>query len=239
MTTPDTESLDEQVRRADPERWLASRLIADAEARADVIALYAFDLELARAPLAATDPMMAEIRLTWWREAVDDLFAGKGARGHPALVALGRAIARRKLSAAPLEAIVEARFADIEPEAFADEAALAAYADGVAGAPLSLALAVLGHADASALRPAALAWTLARLAEAAPQRLPTGLDAAKARGRGRAALEEARQAVRALPVAAFPAVAHLALTGPRLKGRSPGPLEMQLRLTLASLTGRI
>lgn len=239
MTIPDTESLDDQVRRADPERWLASRLIADAQARADVIALYAFDLELARAPLAATDPMMAEIRLTWWREAVDDLFAGKGARGHPALVALGQAIARRHLSAAPLEAMVGARFADIEPEAFADDAALAAYADGVAGAPLSLALAILGQADASALRPAALAWTLSRLAQASPQRLPPGLDEAKARDRGHTALREARTAVKALPVAAFPAVAHLALIRPRLKGRAPGPLEMQARLTLASLTGRI
>jgi len=35
--------LDALVRRVDPDRWLASRFIADAARRADVMALYAFD----------------------------------------------------------------------------------------------------------------------------------------------------------------------------------------------------
>jgi len=35
--------LDDQARRLDPERWLSSRFIADPAARADAMAVYAFD----------------------------------------------------------------------------------------------------------------------------------------------------------------------------------------------------
>jgi len=37
-----TVDLDAQVRAADLDRWLASRFVADEQARADPIALYAF-----------------------------------------------------------------------------------------------------------------------------------------------------------------------------------------------------
>ncbi len=237
MDTADT--LDAQVRRADPDRWLASRFVADEAARADLIALYSFDHELARAPQMAREPMMAEIRLTWWREAIDEIFAGKPARGHPTLAALAQAIARRNLAAGPLEAMVEARFADIGPAPFADESALQAYADGVAGAPLALALAALGHGDSSALRPAALASVVARISVTDVQRLPPGWDAKTARRHGLKALDTARAAARTVAVEAFPALAHLTLLGPRLRNRAPGELESRTRLTWATLRGTI
>ncbi len=232
------ESLDAQVRRDDPDRWLASRFVADEAARADVIAVYALELELARVPLVAHEPIMAEIRLTWWREAIEEIFAGKATRGHPVLTALAEATRRRNLAQEPFEAMVEGRFSDIDPAPFEGEAAIQAYADGVAGAPLALALAVLGHADSAALRPAALAWTLARLGHDA-KRLPPGWSADETRGRGLAALDQARLAARQLSVEAFPAVAHLSLAGTRLRGRAVGALEARARLTLAILTGRI
>ena len=71
----DTETLDDLVRRVDPDRWLASRFIADASARADVIALYAFNYELARVAGGVSNALMGEIRLTWWREAMEEIAA--------------------------------------------------------------------------------------------------------------------------------------------------------------------
>ena len=68
---PPPEDLDALVARVDPDRWLSSRLIADPEARADAIAIYAYDHELARAPRVASNPLLGEIRLTWWREVLD------------------------------------------------------------------------------------------------------------------------------------------------------------------------
>ncbi|MFY7853072.1 MAG: squalene/phytoene synthase, partial [Brevundimonas sp.] len=59
--------LDTQVRAADPDRWLSSRFVGDAEARADLIALYAFEAELLTIPTRVTQPLLAEMRYAWWR----------------------------------------------------------------------------------------------------------------------------------------------------------------------------
>ena len=90
MTDPSSpaadDDLDALVRRVDPDRWLASRFIADAEQRADVVALYALNYELAHVAETVREPLVGEIRLTWWREAIDAIFAGEPPRRHPVLL---------------------------------------------------------------------------------------------------------------------------------------------------------
>ncbi|MGH8335359.1 MAG: phytoene/squalene synthase family protein, partial [Gammaproteobacteria bacterium] len=54
------DDLDALVKRLDPDRWLASRFIGDSAVRADVIALYAFNLELARIAETVREPLMGE-----------------------------------------------------------------------------------------------------------------------------------------------------------------------------------
>ena len=109
------EDLDDLIRRVDPERWLSSRFIADEAARADVIALYAYDHELARAPRVASNPLLGEIRLTWWREMLDEAFEGRTVRRHPTAQALAAVIARRGLARGPLEAMIDARYRELDP----------------------------------------------------------------------------------------------------------------------------
>jgi phytoene synthase len=97
MSEPDAPNLqdsdlDALIRRVDPDRWLSSRFIGQAAARADVIALYAFDYELARAPRVASNALLGEMRLTWWREALDEIFEGRAVRQHPAAQALAAAV---------------------------------------------------------------------------------------------------------------------------------------------------
>jgi phytoene synthase len=232
-----SDDLDATVRRADPDRWLASRFIADPAARADVIALYALNVELAHVAEVVREPLMGEIRLTWWREALEELFAGRAPRRHPVVEALALAIGRRGLAAAPFEAMVEARIADLDAAPFADDGALGAYLDGTAGALMALAVAALGGGDALAVRPAAQAWGLAGLARLG--RLPEGLAGAALRRRVELDLAAVRRAVVALPVSAFPAIAYAALARPYAAGRAPSELEKRLRLTLAVLSGRI
>ena len=60
-----TVDLDARVRDADTDRWLASRFVADEQARADLIALYAFEAELMAIPARVTQPLLAEMRYTW------------------------------------------------------------------------------------------------------------------------------------------------------------------------------
>jgi 15-cis-phytoene synthase len=106
------ERLDSEVRARDPDRWLSSRFIPDPQARADVVTLYGFDGELARAGRVTSQPLLAEIRLTWWREALDEIYEGRAVRRHPTAQAMGEVVARRRLPRDPLERTVDAWITD-------------------------------------------------------------------------------------------------------------------------------
>jgi phytoene synthase len=73
-----------------------------------VLALYSFDGELARAGRVTSNPLLAEIRLTWWREVLDEIYEGRAIRRHPTAQALAAAVARRRLPREPLESAVDA-----------------------------------------------------------------------------------------------------------------------------------
>lgn len=108
------EDFDALVRRVDPDRWLATRFVADPAARADVLTLYAFDHELARASAVTSTPLLAEIRLTWWIEMLDEAYGGRTVRRHPVAQALADVIARRSLPRSAVEPMIESRLAVLE-----------------------------------------------------------------------------------------------------------------------------
>ena len=91
---------------------------------------------------------MAEIRLTWWSEAIAEIFEGRVVRRHPVTLALARAVAARGLARERLDAMIDGRFELIETPAHASEATEAAL--------MGLALRVLGAEDAAAAPAAAL-----------------------------------------------------------------------------------
>lgn len=234
----DTETLDDLVRRVDPDRWLASRFISDAAARADIIALYGLNYELARVAGGVSNALMGEIRLTWWREAMEEIAAGKPPRKHPNVEAL----AASKFDPNALAALSEARFTDLDEGPLKDEAAVMAYVDGTAGALAVLAARRLDPgADPHAVKGAARAWGLSglwRLKQAGRARLPSDWTQADVQRRVEEQLKLARAEVKALPVAAFPAVAPAALARSYVGQRELGELEKKARLTLAVATGR-
>lgn len=235
----DTETLDDLVRRVDPDRWLTTRFIADPAARADVIALYGLNYELARVAGGVSNALMGEIRLTWWREAMEEVAAGKAPRKHPNVEAL----AASGFDPNALAALSEARFTDLDEGPLNDEAAVMAYVDGTAGALAVLAARRLDpKADPHAVKGAARAWGLAglwRLKLAGRSRLPESWTQADVKQRVEAQLKAARSEVRGLPVAAFPAVAPAALARAYVSSREMGELEKKARLTFAVATGRL
>jgi len=234
------ESLDDTVRRADPDRWLSTRFIADEAARADVIALYALNHELARVASSVREPLMGEIRLTWWREAMEEVAAGQPARKHPVV----EAVTAGGFPVTTLQQLPEGRYPELDAEPFADAEAVFAYLDATAGAVMLLAARRL---DPSALleevRGAARAFGLAGLWRAREaglrSRLPRGWDKRDVRARVQAELTAARAELKTLSVPAFPAVVYAALAAPYAAGRKPGELRKRLRLTLAVMRGRI
>ncbi len=224
------DDLDALIRRVDPDRWLSSRFVADRQARADLIALYAYDHEITRAPRMVSNPLLGEIRLTWWREALDEIYAGDRVRRHPAADALTSAVRRHDLERAMLEAPLDARYDDLEAVGYADDAALNAWLDAAYGVVAGLAARMLDSSvDPTAARAAARAWGLSRLD---PSRLPPGFDiAAGVRGH----LRDSRRGPHALSSVAFPAIAHATLAGADRRG----PLTDRLRVAWAVVRGRV
>lgn len=101
----------ETLRASDGERYFAA-LLAPPEAREALTALHAFDAELARTRESVRDPALGEIRLQWWREAVEGRRAEEAA-GNPLASALLAAIDRHRLPRPALLAMIEARRADL------------------------------------------------------------------------------------------------------------------------------
>jgi phytoene synthase len=253
------EDIDARIRRLDPDRWLASRFISDPRRRAEVVAIYALNDELARVGETVTQPLIGEIRLAWWRDRIEDLFDGRPIPAQPALEILAEPIAQGRLPQALFEALVEARHQDLDPMPFGDDAALARYLDGTAGAVMGLAACALcPAAPLAAVIQAGRAWGMAGLYRArahwaarnrrwtppswdAPRDEAEGEAALAARVRAEvaSALTAARQDLKALPVSAFPAVAYTTLSSAYACGHAPGQLETRLRLLWTTATGRL
>jgi phytoene synthase len=147
------------VRRHDPDRFLTA-LFAPPDRRDALLALYAFNHELARAREVASEPPLALIRLQWWREVVEG-----EAKRHEVATPLSEAIAAGTLRPSTLLPIIEARETEVyaEFETFADwRAWLLAGAGGVAVA----AAAALDAPDPEAARPFGAAYGIAGLLRA-------------------------------------------------------------------------
>jgi phytoene synthase len=221
--------LDALVKRVDPDRWLSSRLIVDAAARAEAIAVYGYDYELARAPRVASNPLMGEIRLTWWREVLDEVFEGRPVRHHPTAQALAAAVLGHSLPRAPLEEMIDARYRELDAEPMNLADALE-WARGTGGAAAETVARLLDpKADAAKARAGGQAWAIGRL-----------MGTAGMMGEGaQDALSKALREARGLSVAAFPAIAHATLARDRAKGRRPSDFAARAKLLVASLTGRV
>ncbi|WGM39879.1 squalene/phytoene synthase family protein [Caulobacter sp. NIBR1757] len=215
------QDLDAILADKDPDRWLSSRFAADPAARADLVALYSLDNELSAVGRKVRDPLVGEMRLAWWREALEGLMARGDTRGHAVLEGL-------KAARFPMDTVagLPDRYIDaLAPPA--DDEALLARIDETDGVVMALAALRL-HPDARVeqVADAARALHLARSGQA--DRAAVG-----------DVLKRGRTALATLPTDAFPAVAHAALARVYAARGKPGPLGKRLRITWAVLTGRL
>jgi phytoene synthase len=131
----------ELVRKHDPDRFLGA-MFAPPAFRERLILLYAFNHELARAAEVASQPMIALIRLHWWREVVEG-----AARAHEIATPLRAALDAGWFEADDLAALIDAREAEAAP--IPDDAAFLAYVRGTAGRLARIAGKALGADDAA------------------------------------------------------------------------------------------
>ncbi|WP_037316314.1 phytoene/squalene synthase family protein [Ruegeria halocynthiae] len=137
------------VHRADPDRFMAV-MAAPVSARAALFPLYALNVEVARAPWVTQEPMIAEMRLQWWRDALQEIAEGKPVRRHEVMTPLSRVLSPHL--AAQLDEYVAVRRWDIYRDPFEDDAHFDAYINHSAGSLMVATAHVLGAADEDVLR---------------------------------------------------------------------------------------
>jgi len=157
------------ARQHDPDRFLCA-LFAPADRREALFTLIAYNHELARAREVASNPMVALIRITWWREAVEQALAGTPARQHEVAAPLHQAIRDGVLDAEGLIGMADAREAEAEEEGIASTSALHAYLRGTAGGFTVVAGRLLGAPPAllPGLQLAGMLFGLAGVLRAVP-----------------------------------------------------------------------
>ena len=158
------------LRRHDRDRYQTA-LFAPAQRRNALFALYAFNYEVARIREYVREPMLGMIRLQWWRDALDEIYAGKRPRRHEVATPLAAAIATHHLSRTHFSTLLDVRARDMEDVPPESLAALEDYAAGTSGVLNLLALEILGIGDAraaEAARAAGIAYAFAGLRVAVP-----------------------------------------------------------------------
>ncbi|MFW2542631.1 squalene/phytoene synthase family protein [Primorskyibacter sp. 2E107] len=182
---PDLVACARLTEQGDPERFAAT-MAAPVQARTALFPLYAFNVEVSRAPWVTQEPMIAQMRLQWWWDALEEIRAGGMVRRHEVVTPL--ALVLDAQGAALLQDLVEARRLDIERAPFADEAALWDYLEKTGGALMAATARALGATDLTAAQQIGTASGLASYFRAVPtlesrnrQPLPEGTPEAVAR----------------------------------------------------------
>ena len=101
------------VRGADRERFLGA-LFAPEPRRSGLLSLLAFDHELARTRSVTREPMLARIRLEWWREAIAEAAGAGKPRAQPIVESLSETVRRHGLQREALVRLIDAREEEIE-----------------------------------------------------------------------------------------------------------------------------
>lgn len=135
------------VRTQDRDRFLAA-LFAPEAARRHLLALAAFNVEVARVREVAREALPGEVRLAWWREVIEGEGRGE-VDGHPVAAALRDTIARFSLPRASLAALADARIFDLYDDPMPTLGDLEGYAGETASALLQLSALVLSPAAAA------------------------------------------------------------------------------------------
>lgn len=203
------------VRTGDKDRFLAS-LFAPENKRPQLLALYAFNVEIARIPALVSEPRLGEIRQQWWLDTLAAIHGGETV-AHPVAQELALAIAASRLPLHALRGLVLARQFGLYDDPMPTLESLEAYLGETSSALIQLsALVIAGSEAQSTAEPAGLAgvaYGLARLlcSGGARSYLPRDMveahgeaeTLARLAGQARKRLAEAR--THTIPAAARPA----------------------------------
>jgi phytoene synthase len=169
-----SEAVANLVKLRDRDRYW-SALFAPASKRHSLLALYAFNAELAHIAISVSEAMVGQIRLQWWRDAID--LAAPGTKtGNPIADALTAVILENDLPKARFIELVDARTPELLGDPPANIQALKAALQATEGTVFELAVSILsqgGDASRDKSEPAQKAAAHAGLAYGLTQALRT------------------------------------------------------------------
>ncbi len=131
------------VRGGDPDRFLAI-MSAPVAQRPALFVIYAFNLEIVRAPWITKEPMIAEMRLQWWSDVIEEIYTGKQVRHHEVVTPLATLISDHKLPRDLFDELITARRWDIYSEPHAHAFAFGDYIMHTSGNLMALACLAIG-----------------------------------------------------------------------------------------------
>jgi phytoene synthase len=217
----------------DPEGDLALQYAPEAS-RPGVRALFLLDTTLAQILRTTREPMVGQMRLTWWHEALARLDSSP-APAEPVLQALARDVIPNGVSGGRLASIIEGWEELLEAEL--DEEAIVRHAARRGGGLFEMAGVLLGAKESDPLAVAGEGWALADLS----RHLSDRATAEWALARAAAPLELATRARWSRQARSLGALAHLARMNLSIAFDQPVPVgapRRVARILLHRLTGR-
>ncbi|MDI7774606.1 squalene/phytoene synthase family protein [Asticcacaulis sp. EMRT-3] len=211
---------------------LACAFIADEEKRRQILSLYAFLETLRDIPNRVSDPLMGEIRLRWWWEAIEEIDHGRPVRYHPLTDELKSLIVTHGLAPQAFYDLIEGQMPLLDKGELMIKAALGAVDRGEAIVARLAAALLDSSAEAAPLLATSRLYGLAGL------KARRGLSDAGETERAHLH-REAAEAMRNLPVTLMPLALPAALGAGIWRGRPAGPLAKRARLFWAFVSGRI
>lgn len=121
------------IKQRDYDRYLCA-LLAPSKRQASLVALLAFNAEIAPVAEVTSEAAIGAIRLKWWEEALDEIYGAGSVREHQVVQALQQAVHAHDLPRELFDRAIQARFLDLESkQGFEDEVSFVNYLDNTAG----------------------------------------------------------------------------------------------------------
>ena len=154
------------VEKGDPDRFAAT-MAAPIAVRKVLFPIYAFNVEVSRAPWVTKEAIIAEMRLQWWTDALEEIASGGLVRRHEVVTSLAHVL--DSTAARELQKVVQARLWDVYRDPFEDQAAFSKYIEDTSASLLRAALQSLSGTMPEVLTDLGYASGLAHFLRAVPE----------------------------------------------------------------------
>ncbi len=128
------------------------------DARAVLFPIYAFNVEVARAPWVSAEPLIGEMRLQWWRDVLEEIAADAPPRAHEVVAPLAGVAKGGRLPLGVLDGLVDAHRVHVDEAGFDTEDALDAFLEATGAGLMWASASALGADPGQEQAVRALGW---------------------------------------------------------------------------------